>query len=135
MGGQQKGNDESDGQPKIENINGKASRDFTSYYPKDTTYDKGVYENSPSSYFKIFGALCTFWTFNAVHWWGVFSLGIVDAQALAWYSIGCFVFTLAFLAGLLVSGKFANARMRYHQYLVELTAQLEAEKKERETRA
>ncbi len=104
------------------------------YYPVDESYDKRVYENSPLNYVKIVGCLILFWFFNGLHWWGVFSLGIVDSEVLGWYSIGCFIFTVLFLAGLLVSGKFANKLKRQHEFYVEKLAEKRAEEQERSTK-
>ena len=104
------------------------------YYPVDPSYDKRVYENTWGNIAKIIGCLILFWFFNALHWWGVFSLGIVNADALAWYSIGCFFFTVFFLAGLLTSGKFANKHKRYHEFLLEKIAERRAEENEAKTK-
>ena len=100
------------------------------YYPVDQSYDKKVYENDFANYMKIVGALLLFWMFNAFHWLGILSLGIVNADALAWYSIGCFIFTVIFLASILCSGKYANAIKRKHEYLMEKIAEKQAEEKE-----
>lgn len=87
------------------------------YYPSDPSYDKNVYENDWINITKIIVCLLLFWFFNALHWWGVFSLGIVAADALAYYSIACFFFTVFFLAGMLWSGKYANAKKRKYEFL------------------
>ena len=105
------------------------------YYPVDPTYDKRVYENTPINYVKIVGCLFAFWICNAMHWWGVFSLGIVATDALIWYSISCFLFTAFFLAGLLISGKKANRIKRQHEFLIEKIAEKRAELQEKETKA
>jgi len=83
---------------------------------------------------KILAALSCFWLFNAAHWCGVFSLGIVDTRALGWYSVACFIFTVAFLFGLLLSGSRANKLKRWSEFLSALISEKEAEEKERETR-
>ncbi len=100
------------------------------YYPVDESYDKRVYENSWVNYVKIVSALVAFWFFNGLHWFGILALGIVNADALAWYSIGCFFFTVIFLAGILISGKYANAIKRKHEYLQEKIAEKKAAEKE-----
>ena len=100
------------------------------FYPVDESYDKRVYENSWGNYAIITGCLLVFWAFNGLYWFGILSLGIVDADALAWYSIGCFIFTILFLAGILCSGKYANAIKRQHEYLQEKIAEKKAEEKE-----
>ena len=105
------------------------------YYPVDPSYDKRVYENTGFNYFRITITLIGFWIFNAIHWWGVLVLGIVATDALAWYSIACFFFTVFFLAGLLTSGKYANAKKREHEFYYEKIAELKAQEKDKETKA
>ena len=99
------------------------------YYPVDESYDKRVYENDALNYARIIASLFGFWIFNGCHWWGILSLGIVDADGLAYYSIGAFFFTVLFLAGLLTSGKFANQKKRMHEFLYEKISECEAERK------
>ena len=102
------------------------------YYPVDESYDKRVYENDAANYAKIVSALIGFWAFNTCHWLGILSLGIVDADALAYYSIAAFFFTVLFLAGLLTSGKYANRKKRFHEFLYEKISELESEAKGKE---
>lgn len=104
------------------------------YYPVDPSYDKRVYENTASNYFRITMTLFGFWAFNAAHWWGVLALGIVSSEALGWYSIACFFFTIFFLAGLLLSGKYANAMKRKHEFLKEKIAEVEAKEQDERTK-
>ena len=86
-----------------------------------------MYENSCFNYFRIVVTLFAFWGFNALHWWGVFALGIVDTDWLVWYSLGCFGFTILFMAYLLISGKYANELKRRHEYYVEKIAEKKSE--------
>ena len=104
------------------------------YYPVDPSYDKRVYENSVGNWFKIIGCLFAFWICNGLHWWGVLSLGIVDTNALSWYSIGCFFFTVFFLGGLLCSGRGANKLKRHHEYYIEKLSEIRSATQERETK-
>ena len=97
------------------------------YYPVDETYDKRVYENTWVNYVKIVACLFAFWIANAMHWWGVFCLGIVDSEALGYYSIGCFFFTAFFLAGILISGGKANKIKREQEFWIEKIAERKAE--------
>ena len=82
---------------------------------------------------RIVGTLFAFWIVNSLHWWGVFSLGIVASDSLAWYSIGCFFFTVIFLGCLLCSGRVANKLKRQHEFYVEKIAERRAEAQEKET--
>ena len=104
------------------------------YYPVDPSYDKRVYENTWLNIGKIWGCLVLFWFFNALHWFGVLSLGIVSTNALGYYSVGCFFFTVFFLAGMLTSGKYANKHKRYHEFLIEKIAEKRAEENEAKTK-
>lgn len=105
------------------------------YYPVDQSYDKRVYENTWGNIAKIVFILVLFWIFNGIHWWGVFALGIVDTDALAWYSIGAFIFTVIFLAGMLVSGKYANRKKRLHEFYQIKIAEKIAEENEVKNKA
>ena len=104
------------------------------YYPVDASYDKRIYENSWLNIARIVATLLAFWFFNALHWWGVFSLGIVESEILGWYSVGCFIFTVVFLGCLLFSGKFANKLKRQHEYYVDKIAEKRAEENEKATK-
>lgn len=104
------------------------------YYPVDPTYDKRVYENSCGNYVKIILCLFAFWSMNALHWWGVFSLGVVETDILAWYSIGCWAFTVIFLGGLLCQGRNANKLKRQHEFYVEKISENRALQQEAETK-
>ena len=86
------------------------------------------------NYVKIILCLFAFWIMNAMHWWGVFSLGIVATDALAWYSIGCWFFTICFLGGLLCAGRSANKLKRQHEFYVEKIAENRALQQESETK-
>ena len=104
------------------------------YYPVDPSYDKRVYENSCGNYFTIIGCLFAFWCMNALHWWGVFSLGIVESDILAWYSIGCWGFTVIFLGILLAQGSRANKLKRQHEFYLEKISENRALQQEIETK-
>ena len=104
------------------------------YYKVDESYDKRVYENTSSNIARIVVTLIIFWIFQSFHWWGVLSLGIVATDALIWYSIACFVFTIFFLAAILVSGKYANALKREHEFYIEKIAEKRAEMSEKSTK-
>jgi steroid 5-alpha reductase family enzyme len=70
-----------------------------------------------------------------LHWWGVLALGIVNTNALSWYSIGCFFFTIFFLGGLLCSGRGANKLKRHHEFYNEKLAEIRAETQEKANKA
>jgi hypothetical protein len=97
------------------------------YYPVDPSYDKRVYENTAGNWVKICVFLGLFWLFNAMHWWGIFELGIARSEILTTYSLSVFAFTLVFGAILLISGKYANYKKRMHMFLSEKIALLKAD--------
>ena len=117
-----------------ERLASEAAKYGNRYYPIDESYDKRVYENEWSNVARIVFTLIAFWVFQGIHWWGVLALGIVNTQALGWYSIGSFLYTVFFIAGLLVSGKYANKLKRQHQFYVEKIAEKRADENERETK-
>ena len=104
------------------------------YYPVDQSYDKRVYENTPINWVKIVFGLLTFWFFQALHWWGVFELGISNSPILMIYSICIFLSAICFGAGLLTSGKYANYKKRKHEFLITRISLLEADENDRKTR-
>ena len=104
------------------------------YYPVDPDYDKRVYENTWGNIGVIVLVLFAFWICNSLHWWGIFCLGIVDADALVIYSGVCFVFTLVFLGSLLFSGRGANKLKRQHEFLLDRIAEKRTEIQEKETK-
>ena len=72
-----------------------------------------------------------------MHWWAVFCLGIVDSEALGYYSCACFFFTAFFLAGILISGGKANKIKREDEFWIEKIAERKhelAEQKKAEDR-
>ena len=87
------------------------------YYPVDESYDKRVYENTPIVWVQIVFALLGFWLVASLHWWAVLEFGIANTQALMIYSFCCFGFTIIFGICLLISGKYANAKKRKHEFL------------------
>ena len=110
------------------------SRNGNRYYPIDESYDKRVYENDWFNYVKIVVVLIIFYVFTAIHFWAVFSLGIVNTEVLGWYSIGTFFFTIIFIACQIVAGTHANKLKRQHQFYIEIIAERRAEEKDRETK-
>ena len=104
------------------------------YYPVDESYDKRVYENSFGNWIRIIATLIAFWIFQAVHWWGVFELGINWTSYLMYYSIAVFAFTIFVGIGMLISGKFANRKKRLVEFLSDRLAEKKALRLEEENR-
>ena len=82
------------------------------YFKVDEGYDKRVYENSGFNYFRIVCTLMFFYTFVSLFWWAQFEYGIYDTEGYCMYCIILFACTIVFLAGMLVSGKYANLKKR-----------------------
>ena len=112
----------------------KIARYGNRYYPVDESYDKRVYENSVGNWFRIIGTLIVFWIFQAVHWWGVFELGINWTTILMYYSIAIFLFTIIVGGVMLCSGRGANRKKRHHEFLVDKISEKKAARLEAETR-
>ena len=96
------------------------------YYEVDESYDKRVYENTVGNYIRIILTLIVFWCFQAIHWWFVFELGVNWTEILLYYSIAIFVFTVIVGAVMLTSGKFANKKKRFHEFLMDKIAEKKA---------
>ena len=112
----------------------KIARYGNRYYPVDESYDKRVYENSALNWFKIIIVLILFWVFQAVHWWGVFELGVNMTDVLMWYSIAVFAYTIVVGGCMLLSGKYANKKKRHHDFLQDKIAEKKALRLEDELR-
>ena len=112
----------------------KVERYGNRYYPVDDSYDKRVYENSLFNWFRIMATLIAFWAFQAIHWWGVFELGINWTNILMWYSVGIFLYTVLVGAVLLVSGKKANKIKRHHEFLIDKISEKKAQRLEDDLR-
>ena len=112
----------------------KIARYGNRYYPVDESYDKRVYENSVGNWFRIIGTLIVFWIFQAVHWWGVFELGINWTTILMYYSIAIFLFTIIVGGVMLCSGRGANRKKREHEFLIDKISEKKAARLEAETR-
>ena len=61
--------------------------------------------------------LCFFWSFNALHWWGVFEFGIQYTAQFTIYSICIFVSTCFMGACMLMSGSGSNKSKRKYEFL------------------
>ena len=100
------------------------------YFKVDEGYDKRVYENTPLNYLRIAITFVFFYTFMSFHWWGCFEYGMYDSESYYLYCVIIFFSTVAFLGGMLVSGKFTNYHKRHHGFLEEIIAEKEAAKAE-----
>ena len=104
------------------------------YFKVDEGYDKRVYENDAANYAKICGVFAFFYGFVILFWWANFEFGIWDTEGYTKYSIVIFLCTVAFLCGMLLSGKIANQKKRHHLFLEEKISEIEAQQNEAEER-
>jgi hypothetical protein len=89
------------------------------YFQLDEGYDKRVYENDCCNILRIWGTFILFYVFNILHWWGTMAFGSAHANTMMWFSVACFLFTLTFLGGMLISGHFANKKLAHWEHLLE----------------
>lgn len=104
------------------------------YYEVDHSYDKRVYENTVGNYIRIIFTLIFFWLFQAIHWWGIFELGVNYTTYLMWYSIAIFIFTILIGACLLFSGKYANKKKRLHTFITDKIAEEKSKQKDKKAK-
>ena len=90
------------------------------YYEVDRGYDKNFYENDLNNWFKVFGAFILFYTFNILHFWGVFELGVAETEKAMIYQIVVFSFTVFVGACMLISGSISNEIKSQYDFLCEV---------------
>ena len=87
------------------------------YYKVDDGYDKRVYENTWFSWCQIILVLIGFYSFNSLMTWGLFIFGIWKAADFTFFSIAMFIAGVFVLAGMLISGHFANKKAHLADFL------------------
>ena len=93
-----------------------------------------MYVNSFGNWIRIILTLIAFWAFQAIHWWGVFELGVNWTSILMWYSIAIFVYTVFVGGVMLISGKHANKKKRHHEFLMDKISEKKSARLEDELR-
>ena len=81
---------------------------------------------------RIFATLCCFWTFNGVHWWACFELGIFNSWAFTLYSVCIFGFTVICIGVMLISGARSNKVKRRFEFLKEVIEEERTKKHEKQ---
>ena len=104
------------------------------YYKVDDGCDKRVYENTPGNIVRIIATLLFFYLFQCLHWWAVFVFGIYMPWEQTIYQIIVFCCTIFTGILMLISGKFANKKKRYHDFLLERLSEKKSAKEEEENR-
>lgn len=111
--------------------NNKGSR----YFQVDEGYDKRVYENDFKNVIIIILVFIVYYGFNILYWWGMVAFGTCYAIEAQWYSVAIFLFTLAWIVGMLISGYYSNKKLhRWEFYLEKINdkEQLIREQKQRD---
>ncbi len=91
----------------------------SAYFAQDSGYDKAVYENDLQNWFKIFGAFAVFYTFNGLHWWAMFELGIADTVSATTYNLIIFGSAILVIGAMLFFGRIVNRKKLTHEFYVE----------------
>ena len=85
----------------------------------DPGYDKRVYENDWKNIIVIIVVFLVFYILHILHWWGSIAFGTCFTDAAMWYSIAMFLFTLVWIACMLVSGYSANEKLKRWEFYQE----------------
>ncbi len=88
-------------------------------YNTDSGYDKEVYENTTSNYFKILGMMGLFYLFMGFHWLFLFELGIHNSTSYTNYNLILFSGNIIVIAAMLYVGKLVNIKKLTHEFYVE----------------
>ena len=102
------------------------------YYPIDYSYDKRVYENTTSNWFRIIGAWIGFHIFASLHLWGCFEFAVYDPLNFFYYNVAIMIATFLTIGVLLISGSMANKKKRRFDFLTALFFERLARKHEEE---
>eukprot|EP00347_Sterkiella_histriomuscorum_P013496 403364496 len=95
--------------------NAKGSR----YFQVEPGYDRKIYENDWKNRIVLTFAFIAFYTPCIFYWWGLVSFGLSFPEEAKWYSVGCFVFAVLWLLGMLLSGYRANKKLHRWEFYME----------------
>ena len=95
------------------------SQKQSAYFTSHDAYDKDVYENDTANWFKIVGMLLLFYTFQGVHWWANFELGVADAETSTLYNLIVFGFAVLIIGIMLIIGAGVNKKKLTHEFYME----------------
>lgn len=101
----------------------------------DAGYDKRVYENDWKNIIKIIVVFIIFFGLNILYWWGIVVFGSCYTVEAMWYSVAIFIFTILWMAGMLVSGHFSNKKLHrweFYQEKINDKEQLDREQAQRD---
>lgn len=100
----------------------------------DDGYDKRVYENDWKNILIILGVFIVYFGLNILYWWGMVAFGTAHPDAAQWYSVAVFLFTCAWIVGMLISGYYANKKLYRYEFYLEKINDKEQEIRERDQR-
>lgn len=107
----------------------------SAYFAADQGYDKAVYENDMSNYFKIVGMLFLFYIFQGLHWWANFELGVHDTETSTLYNLIIFGTAILVIGVMLFLGAKVNKKKLTHEFYVEKISEETQRKAEEEAKA
>ena len=95
------------------------SQKASAYFNMDDGYDPLVYENTPENYAKIIGMLGLFYTFQGLHWWANFELGVHSAETSTPYNLIIFGVCCVIIGCMLIYGAGVNKKKVTHEFYME----------------
>ena len=101
----------------------------------DDGYDPLVYENTTENYFKIVGMLLLFYTFQGLHWWANFELGVHDVEKSTVYNLCIFGSAVLVIACMLIYGSGVNKKKVTHEFYMEKIAAEKLRQSEEQAKA
>ena len=93
-------------------------------------YDKRVYENTWFSWVQILSAFLGLYVFVGLLEWAIFEYGITYSSEYTLLSCLLFLTTIIFMAGIIISGYFANRTKLFSDYLNEKLSEKKAKREE-----
>ena len=109
-----------------------AERVGNRYFLIDRGYDKKVYENDFANYVRIILTFIGFYTFNTLHFWACFELGVNAADIAMWYFVAVFTVTVLIGAVMLISGRSSNRKKMRKEFYEEKIEEAKTKKREAE---
>ena len=104
---------------KIDQKHLTESQKQSAYFAADSGYDKEVYENTPQNWLKIIGMFILFYTFQGLHWWANFELGIAASTSSTIYNCIIFIVAIIVIGVMLVVGARVNRKKLTHEFYIE----------------
>ena len=104
---------------KIDQKHLTESQKQSAYFAADSGYDKEVYENTPENWVKIIGMFILFYSFQGLHWWANFELGIAASTSSTIYNGILFIGAIIVIGIMLIVGAKVNRKKLTHEFYME----------------